>query len=177
MNFFITKYEITVLLKYSCHFACAGKLQKVIHTHLPEYDTHILNCTYIEDSFVPTSPGHQELCQVIMGIATDFNIFRRVNIVKSRPSNSTACLCFELGKAVENAEKVVLICTPDEKDAFDQIVADQRNVHVITSCRTDTETEQAQEEEKQKNPESRTNMTGDHSTGGEGVGVSSYTDS
>lgn len=185
MNFFIAKYEITVLLKYSCHFACAGDLQKVLDTHLPEYKNHVFYCVYIEDKFVPNSPENKELCQVIMGLATDFNIFRRVKIVKSRQSNSTASICFELGKAVETSDNVVLICTPEEKEDFDEIVNEHKNVRVITcnvrednnSCdntfsndqasrRTDKETEENKTEEQKYQEENRNLSTQDHSTAG-----------
>jgi hypothetical protein len=184
MNFFTAKYEITVLLKYSCHFACAGDLQKVLDTNLPEYKNHVFYCVYIEDKFVPNSPQNKELCQVIMGLATDFNIFRRVKIVKSRQSNSTASVCFELGKAVETSDNVVLICTPDEKGNFDEIVREHKNVRVITckvledddpcentsndqsSRRTDKEMEENKTEEQKYQEESRNLLTQDHSIAG-----------
>ena len=186
MNFFIAKHEITVLLKYSCHFACAGDLQKVLDTNLPEYKNQVFYCVYIEDKFVPNSPENKELCQVIMGLATDFNIFRRVNIVKSRQSNSTASICFELGKAVETSEKVVLICTPDEKEAYDEIVNEHKHVRVITcdvregndnegdsthsndqsAGRTDIETEENITEEQKDQEENRNLSTLDHSIAG-----------
>lgn len=184
MNFFTAKYEITVLLKYSCHFACAGDLQKVLDTNLPEYKNHVFYCVYIEDKFVPNSPENKELCQVIMGLATDFNIFRRVKIVKSRKSNSTASICFELGKAVETSDNVVLICTPEEKEDFDEIANEHKNVRVITcvredndpcdntlsndqaSRRTDKETEENKTEEQKYQEENRNLSTQDHSTAG-----------
>lgn len=118
MNFFLPKTELTVVLKYSVHYATAGKIEQLIERSFPNYKLYVLKCVYVEDRFVPVSG--EDLCQVALSLASDFKCFNNVNMIRvcDEADEARTQYFFELGRAIEgahnSADKVLVLCLKSE---------------------------------------------------------------